>query len=345
MAVAFESYSVSVSWTATQFFDALEAAFIDAGYCTAAYDRFTSGSYAHMVIELVYDGTKTYGKRYYRFLLSGGYLYLSIANGWNAATHAPTGTNYVDYHNNTSQTTTNGFWQFAALSTSTSCLIKRYTSSVDPDFSAFVVANGSNNFCFWMVPPGAARQPWVDLAKTSFGMIHHPSFYTVGHCQITFPFNLAIQRDCYAATGMRGGITHDGQSTNWWHSHYRYLVTGRADYTYGGNWMNNSTTLPFSGSNLQPQVFITLPTNDAANNPSYTSDKAPIFSGVPYNAYLQDSLPADFGITGLYYNTSTAGSQLIVQAGTEEWEILALRNNTNSPGTTYPSGAFVARTV
>lgn len=342
MAVTYEAYTVPVSWTPDQFFDQLQAAFVDAGI--TVFDRFSSGAYTHLVAEVVYDPTKVYGKRYYRFLINSGLLYCAISNGWNATTHVPTGDNYLDYHGNASATTTTGFMAMMALSSTTSAIVKRYTSGIDSDFSVFAILSGTSFCSFWMVPNGAALQPWVDLAKTSFGMIHFPHIYTTGYCIISMPFNLALQRDCYSGNGMTGGSNHSGYSQNWWNSHYRYLVTGRSSYSYGGNWPNQNMSQPFN-QNSRPENYITLPVNDSTNNPLYTSDKAPVFAGVPYNAYIQDALPADFGIAGLYSNASTPGSQLIVQAGVEEWEIVAVRNNTNSPGSTYPSGAFVARTL
>lgn len=342
MAVTTQAYNLSVNWTATQFFDALEDAFIDAGIITtAAYDRFVDGAYTHMVVEVVYDAAKAYGKRYYRFMFNSGTLWYSISNGWNATTHQPTGTLYVDYPSNSGNQSSNGFWQYASFSTTTSVVIKRFTSGVSTNFSAFRIQNGTNFCCFFLVPATASRQPWLDLAKTSFGMMHHPNIYTSGYSYISFPFNICVRRDAHSGPALRGDTMY---FEAWWHSHYNYAVWGKQNQTYGGNWAYTNSNFPHAVNSI-PANVIPLPIDDPANNPAYATLKAPVFAGVPYNAYLQDALPTDFGISGVYNNTMGIGDQLVVQAGIEEWEILARKNNQNSDGTVYPSGAFVARVV
>lgn len=347
MAVTVASYNLSAGWTGVTFLDLLEEAFVDAGIvATAAYDRFADGSYAHMVVEVVYDAAKTYGKRYYRFMAYNDRLWLNVSNGWNAATNVPAGTQYLDYGSTTASNTTSGWWEFAQFSSATSLVLTRYQSSIDTDFNVFKVQTGTYDASFFLVPASANLQPYIDLDVTSFGCPHWPHCYvntSNGYWGgVSFPSNLGLRRDVHTGAALRNntGFLHFPSS------HYNYAFWGKYE-NYGDNYASGDPSLPFTstgyyGFNAVNNGWIPLPVDDPANNPAQPALKYPIYAGLPYNAYLQDPMPADFGAAGSLSNALTPGDKLIVTAGTEEWEVIARRNNSYTGGITP---AFVARTA
>lgn len=337
MAVTVETYSLSAGWTPTQFWDAFVEMFVDAGYITAQYDRFTLGSGAnteyHLVLEVVYSPTLTFGKRYYRFMLYNGSLWYVICNGWNATTHVPTGSLYVDYPplslNNTA-----GWTQMATASTSSSAFFKRFTSGVRSTFSAFLYQQGATNYCpFLIPPPGETRQPWLDLDKTSHGhvWIFNTRVNQYDGCGRVFVGTQGhVKRDAMIGTALRAQ-TSAGYYNLFGTSHYCYTFSG-----YRSADSNNIAYRNYSGvPTLEAQVYdwygeIVLPIANTSENPAYTSNKYPIFGGLAWYAYHADPMPSDFGAYGSLTFTPSVGDDLIVSAGVEEWEVISKRNNINA---------------
>lgn len=334
MAVTTEIYPLIAGWTSTDFFDALEAAFVDAGYCAAQYDRYSVSGFEHMVIEVVYDATKTYGKRYYRFMLNGGVLWASICNFWNATTHAPTGTVYVD-HTNVSNTQTYPWWRLVRASSVSSGYIKRYTSGARSTFSAFQVVTGSGHLAFTVPGPAEARQSWVDLSKFSFGQIH--AFNTRvnqndGRGEAFLQMNVMVRRDINAGPALNTteSFYYNQQPSQ---ANYSYAFNGgQSSWQVGDNYSaqgNANSDLTEPSAVVNPPGVITLPTAVPAMNPSFATARFPIFAGLAWSAYMVDPLPADFGAYGSNAIAPSVGDDLIVTAGVEEWEVITRRNNPN----------------
>jgi hypothetical protein len=85
-----------------------------------------------------------------------------------------------------------------------------------------------------------------------------------------------------------------------------------------------------------------LPTAFTNTNPALAADYIPVFTGPTASPYMAP-LPTDFGVAAYYAsNAMTAQDTLVVTAGTEEWEMLSVANNT-----TTDSGRllFLARVV
>ena len=101
MACTKQTYTATATWTASDLAQLFEDAFIDAGLMTAWYDSFLSSSVENRVLEVVYDGTKTYGKTYYWFMFTTTGVYLHVATGWDAPNNVPSGTQYLDYFSTT----------------------------------------------------------------------------------------------------------------------------------------------------------------------------------------------------------------------------------------------------
>ena len=84
MACTKETYTAAATWTPAQLAQLFEDAFIDAGLMTAWYDSFADSGIENRVLEITYDGTKTFGKTYYWFMFSTSGVYLHVATGWSA---------------------------------------------------------------------------------------------------------------------------------------------------------------------------------------------------------------------------------------------------------------------
>ena len=65
MAVVKEVYNLPIGFTTVDLCDLYRDAFIDAGYMASWYHSFTEANRQHRVLELTYNGAKTYGKTYF----------------------------------------------------------------------------------------------------------------------------------------------------------------------------------------------------------------------------------------------------------------------------------------
>lgn len=344
MAVTEQLYTQAATWTAAQCATLVRSAFIDAGLMTEWYDSFLSGSMENRILEVQYDGAKTYGKTYYWFIFTGSSMYLALATGWNATTHVPTGTQYLDYYSTTTNAITNHYL-LATWSASTSLTITRYQSAVDTNFSWFLMRNGSSSLNFHIAHSSVGNKivPWVDLDKTFF---HH---FLICSSQISnlsgaigFRQYLLLRRSYVFGAKLRGitnvqfyGLGASGGS------YTNYPV---AAYQGIGNGNNIVTNFLDGGDyNMYSSPFV-LPVYFNNTNPAYTTDQVPIFTGMLYSNYLQKALPSDFGITFHYANnTMTLQDTFVVSSGSEEWEMIAFSNSGTI--TTGASPLFLARTV
>jgi hypothetical protein len=328
MAVTKQTYTAAPTWTAAQLATIFEDAFVDAGLMTAWYDSFLSGAVENRILEITYDGAKTYGKTYYWFMFTTTAIGVSVASGWNATTDVPTGTQYLDFFATTTNATTNHTILRSSLATGTAAELVRYTAS---GYSWFVFRNGAVPAPFFIAPATTGIAPWIDLDKVLF---HHfilgqpsvtsPTSISIGTVQFTSIY--ALRRSYYIQGALRGEsriaaflVSHITQS---------YAANGNAN----GNLTNYATTF----SVLVPYGF-----NNA--NPAYTANYLPVINGYSYSNYTTSSMPGDFGIFFNYGVTAFAfGDRIVVSAGVEEWEVYSFANNTNADSA---SALIVARVV
>lgn len=326
MAVTKATYTANATWTAANLAALFESAFIAAGYMTAWYDSFTSSG-EHRVLEIVYNSGKTYGKAYYWFTFTTSGISLGICSGWNATTHAPTGTQYLDYF---STSAGNNLTFAGGLSTGTNFTLTRYTSGAAGTHSWFVYAQGTNTRAFTISPPSHAPSAWIDLDKTlfhSFVTVQTVTSSATGNVNFT---SWQTLRRSYALGSTLNGHTTIGSNIT---------VAG---FGGSGRGTGQSPNLQYSSANF-PTIY--LPIGTTAVNPAYTSNYSPIFTGLPYNFYIASSpMPSDFGVYFHFANNTMArGDKIIVSAGSEEWEILSVANNATQ--TTGASACFLARVV
>jgi hypothetical protein len=331
MACTKETYTATATWTASQLANLFRDAFIDAGLMTAWFDSFLSGSIENRILEVTYDGTKTYGKTYYWFMFATTGVWLHVATGWNAATDQPTGTQYLDFFATTTNATTN-HWQMFAAATSNTVELVRYTSGVDADQSWFVIKrSGAVDRTFTIINDALTVQSWLDLSKGFFNGFLHIAPSVAGNCgMIEFDRGPALRREIAVGSYL---INATGSSD------YSGNIVSRTLLLYGAIGRQNAVGL----NNYGTTGFIPLPTASATANPAYTADSNPVFHSLPFHPYIAESLPSDFGLTFHFAsNAFDPGDTLVVTAGTEEWEVLA---ETAGTAGTVATPLFLARMV
>jgi hypothetical protein len=336
MAVSKQTYSASPTWTAQQAADLFRSAFIDAGLMTEWHSSFNNGSFEHRVLEVVYDATKTYGKCYYWFLFSGTFIGVSIASSWTASATAPSGTALLDFHSNLTNNTQRHFGLGGTLSSSTELQLVRYTSGLDGDFSYFVIRAGASTRPFMISPKTVELVPWLDLDKVMFHEIVLPQLFVSG-INSAAPSRFIFQTLCRIRRSfLEGGSTRGLSEANFTlyssrvtplHAYESYSqVTGNVNV----NTHANTTT-------------IVIPQGLGDTNPAYSGRYSPVLFGCSYSPYTKTSLPQDMAIHFPFVNVSLGfGDKIVVDAGIEEWEILAANNNINADA---PSTVLLARVI
>jgi hypothetical protein len=333
MACTKETYTASATWTASQLAQLFEDAFIDAGLMTDWFDSFANGGIENRILRVQYDATKTYGTTFYWWMFSTSGVFLHVATEWNASTNVPNGTLYVDYFS-TSTNTTNNHWQLFAAATSNTVDLVRYTSGADANQSWFTIKRlGGIDTTFTIIHPSKQIQPWLDLEKGFLsGVVNVAPSISASLGRIAFARGPLLRREITAGAALLGNAT----GTN-----YTSLPAARELLVYAGIGRTSSTT--GFATNYPVTNAIILPTSTASVNPAYTDNYNPVFYGVPFNPYVTDSLPSDFGLTFHYdSNAFEPGDTLVVTAGTEEWEVLDSVANTVGTGATP---LFLARMI
>jgi hypothetical protein len=333
MAVTKETYTATATWTAAQLATLFEDAFIDAGLMVAWYDSFLN-TVENRILEVDYDGSKTYGKAYYWFMFTTGGVFLHVASDWDASTDVPTGTQYVDYFSTTTNYTTNHRTLISGLTPTTTLTLTRYTSAVNTDFSWFMLRNGTTNYNFHIPDAGAPEAGWLDLNKVMF----HPIFQakattsSQSYGQLGFRNESPAIRRSYLSGGSLRGATNSSNYT----SYYDFTA-----FNYIG--LGNVSNFTLNSPNGINGIF--LPTGFNNTNTAYATDSIPIFTGLNYTPYLTEALPSDFGVSFHFANnTMSVLDRLIVTPTTEEWEMLTVAN-AQSGGGTSASPMFLARVV
>jgi hypothetical protein len=333
MAVTKVTYTAAATWTASQLANIFRDAFIDAGLMSAWFDSFLSGSVENRVLEITYTGSKTYGKTYYWFQFTATGVCVHIATSWNAGSDVPSGTAFLDHFATTTNATTNHL-QLLALVTTTTVTLTRYTSG---NYTMFLLQSGSSSYAFLIAPATATINVLVDLDKVSFH--HFLRLRTATNNNTGRPWfenQLQLRRSFNGGRGMRGASA-SGDFTSYNHTVISYGMVGNANNNTG----TNLAGLSGGAGAMEPLI---LPIGYNNTNPAYGTDVVPVFRSPKYSLYLDDNLPADFGVAAHYANnTMTIRDTLVVSAGVEEWEMVQVSNN--STISTGASPCILARTV
>ena len=324
-----QTYTATATWSAAQLAGLFQSAFIDAGLMTGWFDSFLSGTVENRILEVRYDNTKTYGTTYYWFMFTTGGVFVHTALSWNAASDIPSGTQFLDFFSNATNTTTN-HRPLVSLTAATTTTLTRYTSTVNAACSWFVIRNGTTNQAFFIPSPGyGPSSTMVDLNRMAFnGMLA-----TAANSNGATSFIEFIHAACHTRRTFLGSAAIRGNTSS---SSFTYVCTLQRYISFGN--VNSG------GNNIISSIFsgVMLPTAFTNTNPALAADYIPVFTGPTASPYMAP-LPTDFGVAAYYAsNAMTAQDTLVVTAGTEEWEMLSVANNT-----TTDSGRllFLARVV
>ena len=342
MAATKQTHSAAPTWTASQLANVFRDAFIGAGLMASWYDSFLSDSVENRILEITYDGSKTYGKCYYWFQFTTTFAGVSVASGWNASTHQPTGTQYLDFFSTATNTTANHYSIAGTLFASTEVAIVRYTSGAH---SWFVLRNGATPFPFMITPGSATIVPWLDLSKTFF---HHFVAATLttrsstavdASGAVAFRSQMQMRRSFVAGQAVRTATEFpNNYNRPTMLNSYHSLANAEGSFTQNAAYVNGLSII-----NLDGLSTIVVPAGLNNTNPAYTSNYVPILFGISYSPYVNTPLPADFAIHFPFTATQFAfGDSIVVTAGVEEWEVLAFANNNQ---TTSPNPLLLARMV
>ena len=332
MAVTKETYSAVAPWLASDAAQLLEDAFIDAGLMTAWHDSFLSDSVENRILEVVYDGTKTYGTCYYWFVISTSAIGVSVATGWDDTAHVPTGTQYSDYFSTATNTTANHYSLAGTLSNSTEINIVRYTSADNSDYSWFVIRNGATPYPFMITPGSAPLVPWLNLDEVFF---HHVVNTLMDASTGDTSIGRVHFRDIYRlrrSYAQSQGIRNRTSSSNY------YMSKRLFGYSSVG-----APSSSFSSSSEASDNVISVPYRLQRSGLPFASDYTPVLYGCSYSFYVNEPLPADFAVYFPYTSTSFSfGDSIVITAGVEEWEVLNFANNSSADAA---NPLFLARLV
>jgi hypothetical protein len=325
MTVAPQTYTAAATWTASQLADIFKQALIDAGLMTDWFDSFLN-TVESRVLRVINDGSKTYGTVYYWFMFTTNGVFVQTTSTWNAATHVPTGTQYIDYLSAVTSVTTNHA-TLLSLSNTTNCALTRYTSGVNSAVSLFLIRNGSSNTVFMVSNPSFNASAFVDQNKVQFNNLLTVGTSTTGNASTVVASQVFHTRASYlGAVGLRGITTA---------SQYASLRPIQ-QFTAPGNAIGSSTNYSSSVNSVW------LPIAENNTNTALAADHMPVFTAPTISPYMA-ALPSDFGIVGYYAsNTMAVQDTLVVSSGTEEWEMLAVGLNATTDAARI---MFCARTV
>jgi hypothetical protein len=340
MATTRQTYTASPAWTASQLAGLFEDAFIDAGLMTAWYDSFLSSSIENRILEVTYDASKTYGKTYYWFMFTTTTARVSVATGWNDVTHVPTGTQYLDFFSTATNTVANHYI-LETLTTGTQVDLVRYTSTLNSDYSWFVLRNSATPRPFFIAPATTQLVNWLDLDRVFFHHFVTPSLGVSSTTSVSYGY-LSFRSEYM----LRRSYCAGGSLVN------RTILSSYTDfvplfsYTAAGNFNNNASNYQSASYLLSGTVRSTTvlaPYGFNNTNPAYATDYQPVMFGYSLSPYTKSDMPNDFGIQFNYTTTSFSyGDRIIVSAGVEEWEILSFVNTTID---TTASPLLLARVV
>jgi hypothetical protein len=123
----------------------------------------------------------------------------------------------------------------------------------------------------------------------------------------------------------------------------QYGLAATHRFVFQGTGSNNFAAYRNPDNGASRGWGVMLPIGINLNNPAYSADSSPVMTGFPPTLYINESMPADFGIASNYVgNTMAVLDTFTVTAGTEVWEILSVANSSGSNGA---SPMFMARTT
>jgi hypothetical protein len=324
MTVVPQTYTATATWTASQLADIFKQAFIDAGLMTDWFDSFLN-TVENRVLRVINDGAKTYGTVYYWFMFTTTGVFVNTTNTWNASTHVPTGTQYIDYLSTATNVTTSHLALLALVST-TNCTVTRYTSGTNSAVSFFLIKNGSSSTVFTLSNPSFNAASFVDQNKVQFNALLGIGSSTLANSAVITVSQLCHTRSSYLGAVALRGHTASGYTTA------RFVQ----QFAAPGN-------SPASSSNWSTTAIATwLPVAENNTNTALAADHTPVFNSPSISPYMA-ALPSDFGIIPYYASNAMAVQDtLVVSSGTEEWEMLVVGlNATTDAGRIM----FCARTV
>lgn len=326
MTVVPQTYTATATWTAVQLADTFKQAFIDAGLMTDWFDTFLSGTVENRILRVIHDGAKTYGTVYYWFMFTTTGVFVNTTNTWNATTHVPTGTVYLDYFSTATNTTGNHATLLALVNTTT-CTVTRYTSGINSGATVFLIRNGTNNRTFILSHPSFNAQSFIDLNKVTYNGL----LTVVGGTTSNLAW-LQINQLCHTRTSYLGGVPSRGSVA------VQFFTNSRGIYRYAALGNVNNTFANIDDGN--PYVFLPVATTNTHS--ALASNHLPVFTSPTISPYMPQ-FPSDFGFATYYASSAmTVQDTLVVTAGTEEWEMMAIAvNSTVDAGRIF----FLARTV
>lgn len=365
MACTKQTYTAVATWTASELASLFRSAFIDAGLMTDWHDSFLSGSIENRILAVSYDNTKTYGVSYYWFKFDTSGVLLSMATNWNTTSKVPTGTQFLDFVESTTNSAS-GSWRIRPsttnLSTGNTVNLIRYTSGIDSDQSWFTIESGAFRLTFSIVKPQMTLQPWMDLGKGSFcgfawlrllcGGDPLSSGSAARYATLSFLRGPALRRDLVVGSALynstnsgAGAYSNEEGGAAPAIPLIAYAAVGYESNNYfiNVNGLQTRSTASIISAGARPGAII-LPNNFTSNNPAFPSNSNPVYHSMPFMPYINENLPSDFGITFQYAtNNFSVGDRLIVSAGLEEWEVVNYAGNASA--VTGASPLFVARMV
>lgn len=334
-----QAYTATATWTAVDLANIFRSAFIDAGYMTEWFDSFSSGGIENRVLEVIYDGTKTFGKTYYWFKFTTSGVFFAYATGWNPATDQPIGTGSgLDFLSNVTNATT-GHSQFLSAATSVTTVLTRYTSTDAGGQTWFLLRAGATSLIFNIDKAGVQVRPFLDLDRQI-----HCGFNTVGltnansNVRAHFSSIYSLRRS-YAYSHLNAGATNMTLGTIGSYMYCAFRLGGS-----GSSWVNSVNQYSAEGFSYNNSPVFMLPHARQSSNPAFAADKFPVVTGLLFNQLTSAVLPSDIGLVTHYANNGIAvQDKFIVSAGTNEWEVLAVTNSASVND--HPGMAFAARIV
>lgn len=333
MVVSTATYSTTgPTYTATNFSNQIKQAFIDAGLMTAWFDEFTDGTVVNRIAEITLNAGKVMGKIYYWFQFSGADWFYSLATGWNATTHLPTGDQYKNYYSTSTNTTNNHCRLTPGFNANVQTTVLRVTSGVRADFSMFTVTNGSLSMPPFFIDK-TAPLPLVDLDKVAYPCFMWSRLRVSGNSALfnfqSFPVKL---RETHLGAGLRGitSATEYGLSNTavapWEIGTNASTFLSTKAYGWVGNGNGSTGNYGFIFGNAQNVLLVSV--GFANVNDNYSAVYNPPFSGWLFWDYSSATLPSDFAIFGtLAANNLTIGTSFTVQTSPpEDYIILAVAN-------------------
>jgi hypothetical protein len=152
---------------------------------------------------------------------------------------------------------------------------------------------------------------------------------------IGWPHIFRLRRDILGGhlRGVTTSSLYGAQTTSNRKTPWRYAAWGNASAGSNG-----------SAAYISTSPAIILPNAFSNTNTGYGSDVNPVYHSLSFCQFLSSTLPTDIGIAFHYANnTMQHGDNLIVAAGTEEWEIIDRANNATA--TDGASPLLLARVI